>query len=214
MRKYILTLVCALFALCAFATDKKDAVSMVSYEQSWLDDNGTLSLKNNTNEEIHNVVFQITYLNMSGKAIDYEEFSKEISIAPGMTRKLDIPAYERDRDYHYYQSEGTPGGSPAFKIAFELKDYNVAEVTDSTESELSPDAGDMTAYYTIFGLFFLSFLIGAAIGLYVLIAVMAKKRKRNVAFWVLLSIVVTPLWAAIILLIIGEDNSRTDYDQG
>ena len=62
---------------------------------------------------------------MSGNPIDYEDFTKEISIAPGMTRKLDIPAYEHSRYYHYFKSENMPGGSPAFKIKFQLKDYNV-----------------------------------------------------------------------------------------
>lgn len=40
-----------------------------------------------------------------------------------MTRKLDIPAYEHSRNYHYYKSENMPGGSPSFKIKFKLKDW-------------------------------------------------------------------------------------------
>ena len=58
--------------ISAFAATKDLAndISMVSYEQSWLDSKGTLALKNNTNEEIHDVVFQIVYLDMSGN--DYQ----------------------------------------------------------------------------------------------------------------------------------------------
>ena len=62
---------------------------------------------------------------MSGNELDYEEFIRRVSIAPGMTKKLDIPAYEHGRNYHYYKSENMPGGSPSFKIKFQLKDYNV-----------------------------------------------------------------------------------------
>ena len=49
-----------IFAVSAINND----ITMVSYEQSWLDSEGTIALKNNTNKEIHNVVFQITYLDM------------------------------------------------------------------------------------------------------------------------------------------------------
>jgi hypothetical protein len=45
-----------------------------------------------------------------------------------------------------------------------------------------------------------------AIGLYVLVAVMAKKRHRDVAVWVLLSIIASPILIIIILLCIGDDE--------
>lgn len=53
---------------------------MVTYEQGWMDTNGALSLKNNTGVEVKNVVFLITYLDMSGNELDYEEFNKSVSI--------------------------------------------------------------------------------------------------------------------------------------
>ncbi len=62
---------------------------MVSYEQGWLDSDGTLALKNNTDRNINNVSFRITYLDMSGNALDYEEYSLRVDTAPGMTRKID-----------------------------------------------------------------------------------------------------------------------------
>ena len=187
---------------------------MVSYEQGWLDSNGTLALKNNTDEEIHNVVFLITYLDMYGNPLDYGEFARKISIAPGMTKKLDIPAYEHSRNYHYYKSENMPGGSPSFKISFELKDYNVTEATEIiTDDDLySSDEDTVEPSPTLYILIFLVllFIIGAWIGLYILVAVMAKMRNRNVALWVLLSIIASPLLIAIILFAIGDDNSRND----
>ena len=100
-RIVLLLFECLFFgSVCVAGTDS--SVTMVSYEQDWIDSKGTIALKNNTNEDINNVVFQITYLDMSGKALDYEEFTRSISIAPGMTRKIDIPAYEHNRNYHYY----------------------------------------------------------------------------------------------------------------
>ena len=58
--KLIMCLLGCLFSLAIEATDKNnpnDAVSMVSYEQNWSDDNGSIALKNNTDTDIYNVKF-------------------------------------------------------------------------------------------------------------------------------------------------------------
>ena len=62
-------------SISATSKDTLNAVTMVSYEQGWLDRHGTLALKNNTQTDIHNVTYRITYLDMQGRALDYEEFS-------------------------------------------------------------------------------------------------------------------------------------------
>ena len=216
--KRISTALLSIFiSVVAFAADKnleKD-ITMVSYEQGWLDSSGTLALKNNSSEEVKNVVFLITYLDMSGKELDYEEFSKYDSIAPGMTRKIDIPAYEHSRNYHYYKSENMPSGSPAFKIKFQLKDYNVEEeVTESTDESsfdrlnYSRSTGCANgSLYIMIGIVGLLFFIGINVGLYVLVAFMAQKRNRSVVAWILLSLIATPLLMIIILLAIGKNEN-------
>lgn len=112
--------------VCSFAQTNEHAITMVSYEQAWRDSYGTLALKNNTKEQIHNVAFLITYYDMSGNEVDYKEYTREVEIAPGMTKKVDIPAYEHNRCYHYYKSEGLYDNT-SFKINFELKDFNKVE---------------------------------------------------------------------------------------
>ena len=52
-------------------------------------------------------------------------------------------------------------------------------------------------------------VIAAAIGLYVMVAVMAKNRNRNVVLWVLLSFLGSPILIAIILLIVGNNEKGT-----
>ncbi len=215
MKKRFQNLLLCLFVLVPFqvfgfsGTD----VTMVSYEQSWLDDEGTLSIKNNTNEEIRNIHFVISYLDMSDNQMDYEEFFEEIQIAPGMTKKLDIEAYEHDRDYHYYKSEGRSDGT-AFKVNFELKGYNLNE--DELEDDgngysfMMPDS-NMSALLVIIAIFI--FGLGITVGLYVLVAVMAQKRHRNVAVWILLSILATPLLMAIILLVLGDNSEYQQLDK-
>lgn len=191
-------------ALCmaesfAINNDSIDAVTMSSYEQSWLDDEATISLTNNTTETIHNVDFIISYFDMKGSQLDYEEFVYEIEIVPGMTKSLDIPAYNHERRYHYYKT-ADDFGHPSFKVNYELKGFNLPEddIEDDTEYE---------EYYgiTIFGgIILLLIMLGAWVGLYVLVAVLAKRRGRNVAVWVLLSLFATPLLITIILLCIGD----------
>ena len=226
MKRLYITLLSIMLFTCSFARITGNEVSMISYEQGWLDSRGTLALKNNTTEDIHNVTFQITYLDMSGNALDYKEFYEEVEIAPGLTRKLDIPAYEHSRSYHYYKSENRPGGSPAFKISFELKDFNTVEPIEEVseiESDYSlpsyndspkSDDGPSGAMILLFLAMILIF-IGIAVGMYVLVAVLAQRRKRNVVIWLLLSLLATPLLMVIILLVIGdaEKDGHSVYEK-
>ena len=214
-KRISIALLSIFISVVAFAANKdlENDITMVSYEQSWLDSKATLALRNNSSEEVKNVLFLIIYLDMSGNELDYEEFTRRVSIAPGMTRKLDIPAYEHDRNYHYYKSENMPGGSPSFKIKFKLKDYNVEDevveesIDDNPFSTYDYDrsSGNEGRYVSIIAsLLFISITIG----LYVLVAVMAQKRNRNVVVWVLLSLFVTPLLTIFTLLVIGDNKNN------
>lgn len=177
------------------AKNDTDAVTLESYEQGWLDHEGTLSLKNNTDEDIYNVVFVIKYLDMNGKQLDYKEYKSDVNIAPGLSKKIDIPAYEHERNYSYYKSEAKTTSPHKFKIEYELKDYNIEE-DDGQYAELDDDfgvgAGHSMAAVGI-ALAVCLFVIGISIGLYVLVAVMAQKRNRSAVIWLLLSFIATPL---------------------
>ena len=221
-RRFALALLSIFMAVVSFAANKdleKD-ITMVSYEQSWLDSSGTLALKNNSSEEIKNVTFLITYLDMSGNELDYQEFTRRVSIASGMTKKLDIPAYEHSRNYHYYKTKDDYG-HPAFKIKFQLKDYNVEEeavesIDDNTFSTYDYDrSSGNEGLFMIAFIIGILFVIGITVGLYVLVAVMAQKRNRSVVVWVLLSLLATPLLMIVILLAIGKNENYIEnhYDR-
>ncbi len=211
-----------LLSLTIFAADKdSQAVNMVSYEQGWLDTEGTIALKNNTTTDIHNVKFIITYLNMSGEPLDYEEYFVNVDIAPGKTKKVDIPAYEHERDYSYYKSEARYGNPHKFKIKYELKDYNIQNSSKPINKSDDLDEYDEdfdiiqqqqenVGMYMLLAIIIGLIVIGISVGLYVLVAVMAKKRNRNVVLWVLLSLIGTPLLMIIILACIGNAD---DYNK-
>lgn len=205
MKKLILILM-LITSLNVSATSKDtlNAITMVSYEQSWLDHEGTLALKNNTNEYIHNFTYRIIYLDMNGKELDYNDLISYCEIAPGMTKKINIDAYENSRRYSYYLSEACYNNPHKFKIKFELTGYNTLSI-ENTKDILNPS---LPFYTYIVPLVFVFLFVGTYIGLYVLVAFMAKRRKRNAALWVLVSIFATPLLAIIILLCIGEAYSQ------
>ena len=207
-------------SVLAISKDSLHAVTMVSFEQRAADDEGTLALRNNTGEDIKDVSFRIEYLDMAEKPLDYKDFTKKISIAPGMTKKVNIPAYEQRRNYHYYKSKDELSetiGSPAFKIVFKLKGYNAPAIKNPAgKSTAEEDRNSITLSDTeseIMGttvaVIGIIFIVGIYFGWYVLVAVMAKHRNRNAALWVLLSLIGTPLLMMIILLCIGKNESAS-----
>lgn len=215
MKKVLFSLMWSLVFTCALAqTTKENAVTMVSYEQAWSDSEGALSVKNNTDEEIYNISFRLVYFDIAGKQLDYKDFLEDVSIEPGMTKKVDVRAYEHDRSYHYYKSASLYPNT-SFKLKFELKDYNIEK-----QDEAGMETDDISTFdedffpsrneglYMIIGLIAFIFIIGISVGLYVLVAVMAQKRNRNVVIWVLLSLIATPLLMIIILLCIGKDKNN------
>lgn len=214
-RNFLISVLCVIVMHANGLAQDKDgnkAVSMVSYEQGWLDGKGTIALKNNTSEDIYNVSFVLEYLDMQGNPMDYEVFSYDIDIAPGMTRKLDIPAYEHERQYHYYKTKDE-FGHPAFKLHYELKSYNNPSIknklssgSDSTQAKPSSDESRFRPYISFIMIFVLMLLFSIYVGLYVLVAVMAQKRHRNPVIWLLLSFIATPLLICIVLLAIGSER--------
>lgn len=208
IRTLILSLITLLFSILQLSAkgNNVDAVSMVSYEQSWLDSKGTIALKNNTQSDIYNVSFVIEYLDMNNKPLDYKEFSYEINIAPGKTRKLDIPAYEHSRNYHYYKTKDNLG-HPSFKIKYEFKGFNTQkEIPKNSISSSSQNQESNIAEYTTFIIIivFAILLLGIGIGLYIAVAVIAQRLNRNPVIWLLLSFIATPLLIILILLVIGK----------
>ena len=220
--KLIFCLFGCLLSLAMLAADKdSQAVTMVSYEQGWSDYKGTIALRNNTTTDIHNVKFIITYLDMLGEQLDYEEYFVNVDIAPGKTKKVDIPAYEHERDYSYYKSEASYTHPHKFKIKYELKDYNVQSLSKSVNEQEALDEydggldavqhqQDDTQMYILLAIVIVLIVIGIGVGLYILVAVMAQKRNRNVVLWVLLSLIGTPLLMIIILACIGNSD---DYNK-
>ena len=193
MKKYLFYLM-LLVALSVHATSKDtvNALRMASYEQTWLDNQGTLALKNNTKHTIYNVRYRLTYFDMKGNPMDYKDFYTEIEIAPGMTKKVNVEGYECDRNYSYYLSEAYPDHPKKFKVCYETLAYNHTEPLHF-------------AYHSnVLMIIIMLFVLAGYVGFYVLVATMAQRRNRSVALWLLLSFIATPILVILILLVIGK----------
>ena len=104
-----------------------------------------------------------------------------------------------------------PSNPHRFKIKFEVKAYNTSEEENYLQYYGSPQTSDVPdnnteIIYILVGLL----VLGAYVGMYVLVAVMANSRNRNAALWVLVSIFATPLLAIILLLCLGKKHNPYD----
>ena len=196
--------------------DGNNAVTLVSYEQNWSDLYGTLALKNNTSETIHSVAFQMTYLDMQNTPMDYRDYKVDVTIEPGLTKKVDIDAYEFQRSYAYYKSESLSSSDKKFKIKFKLTAIN-SKAIDGAARNLNEDSGATEAteaeksshgFLNVISTQELIVIVYAA--LFVMVAVMARQRQRSAWSWVLGSILITPIIAMILLLICGNKEVRTN----
>ena len=203
MKKLVMSFVGLLVFACTFAqTTDKNAVTMVAYEQSWSDSEATIALKNNTSEDIENIAFRIYYFDASGTQVDYKEFTRDVSIAPGLTKRISIRAFDDSHYSHYIKSKGDPSGDgQTFDVKFELLSYNQPLAFSLSASDF--DEPNVIGMGVILFVMFIFLVIGVL--LLVLVGKMARKRNRNVLLWLLLSVLISPLPIIIILLIIGDD---------
>lgn len=240
MKKLLFLLIC-LCSLTKLTAQQSSgpAVSFVSYEQNWSDREGSLALRNNTNKRIFNISFQLVYYNMDGQQIDYENFFRTVSIDAGMTRKVDVPAYERDRNYAYYKSNSLYGRSHQFKVKFRLLDYNRSKkkstatassiqsqkptdshlpathetplIEETTESDTEYES-DADFGFLIAGILMILFIVWY-ISLYFKTIRMARQRNRSDTLWLIFSIITSPILTVILLYILGSADDHQYWDR-
>lgn len=229
MKRLLVFFISTVFAVVGYAAvkDSARAVTMASYEQGWLDSEATVALTNNTGGDVSNVSFRITYLDMQGRQLDYSDFLVNTDIAPGMTKKVDIEAYEHGRNYSYYLSDAMPGRPHRFKVKFELLGYNVPGDGDCAEAGAPadstcyggytaggdgsrPDIGSILGW-TVGGsmlalTLIMLFALGVTVGVFGLVVVMARNRNRSIVGWLLVSIFLTPFVAVVLLWLSGRSD--------
>lgn len=224
-KRLLLLLLSTIFTLTMFA---QNVVNFVSYEQDQDEPSASISLKNNTGTNISSLQFRIIYYDMQDQPISYNDFSENIDIAPGMTKSMEIRSYGWDKDYYYYSSHSNDDNAKPFKVKFQLLNYNGKATTDTEhEPELAdsisdtdvskspfppgfPDEGKYMMGVSFFMLIIMILIpLGIYLGFYILVAIMAAKRQRSQLGWILISILITPLFAAILLLVLGDADKES-----
>lgn len=193
--------------LLANQKSPKAEVTMTRFDQGAFDSQSSINLRNQSDETLTKIKFQLIYYDMNDNQIDYQDFTIRENIEPGMSRLFKIDAFQPYENYIYYRNKDyKPDNFNQFKVDFKLIEVEKRE-KGQKQSKLENDLSttENNEFLVILGsMFAIGLGIFIIIAPFVVVKRMAINRYRDPAVYVLMSFLLSPFLIMLVLLIIGK----------